>query len=970
MGKRGFVRAQLRANRAGRLGLENGRSASLSAFREGGNRVRRSWLRLFWAAVVVAGAAIAYLVTSEFGARLVHDEIEDQLSRRLGGPVEIAEVAVDWREGISIDARGLEAFPSTEADAPAALRASRVHARLDLLALLVGRLELAALVIEGPRLRIEQAADGSIANLPLPPPAPEEPPPSGPAPSLFERWALSVEGLHRTATGLLERVRIADRIEIVDGTIAWVELGATDGEQGASAPSETRLELLSGSAEREWLDGGVTIDLRAVVVDGVHPPFSVELSVRRDDDDAPITWTAAWSGLPLERFETTPDERGGIGDLAGRADAHITLTTNAFGRSVLRMEGSARDVTIALPARDTTFSSDHLDLRVAIEIDERGLRVTEGRLGDDRLAVEFKGIVDRPLRDASRARIESRMVGVGVEDLRNFASRLEGDSDLALGLGRLVDRIESGRIRYIETAGTARVRRWRDLLTGQLRALPDGFLLGGALEDVTLGSADSTYIEGLSGELEWAQDQVTLRDMHGRYNGRELPEMNAMIHGVSHLIRAPEAARALHGNYAPLPGLSPLIEILEPRDPDALPPVKALAVAIDRLDHPVLRYPLRDVRMLIEPLRGGVEINVREGTWAGAAVSGDLVWTSGQDRSHVDAQLVLGPPPAGGTGEADPSAGGDTAATSEPSDPAAAGDTASAVAAPAAPEALAEDRWGEGRFEVQFRPSPQLPFRRGLGYFRLAAAQLALDEVEIELDPQGKAALRTRVDLREPDAIGLDLSFAITGARMEGMNEFVALPADLVTGDAGATGSLAGPVRPGASFVAELDGRIRVDVESGRLEMGLPLLLRLSKATEGYNPFAKADEVEFESLGTTIGFDHGVLVSEDFEVEGPLRIFANAELDTNPSPVDIRAVVGVFLFRTSSQFIGNFPLVRSFLPGSERGLLGAYFDVDGPVDDPEISALTTKTLMTAVPDAIKAPFKVLGILFGRSGGDS
>jgi hypothetical protein len=81
-------------------------------------------------------------------------------------------------------------------------------------------------------------------------------------------------------------------------------------------------------------------------------------------------------------------------------------------------------------------------------------------------------------------------------------------------------------------------------------------------------------------------------------------------------------------------------------------------------------------------------------------------------------------------------------------------------------------------------------------------------------------------------------------------------------------------------------------------------------------------------------------------------------------------VVGIFLFRTSGQFIGNFPLVRSFLPGSKRGLIGAYFEVEGDVSKPDVQALPLKTLMSSVPSAIKAPFAVLKFLFGRDEDDS
>ena len=71
-----------------------------SAPNRGGIRVRRSWLRLFWLIVVIVGAVAGYLVSSGLGTRLLHREIETQLSRLLEGPVEIAEVDIRWEDGL------------------------------------------------------------------------------------------------------------------------------------------------------------------------------------------------------------------------------------------------------------------------------------------------------------------------------------------------------------------------------------------------------------------------------------------------------------------------------------------------------------------------------------------------------------------------------------------------------------------------------------------------------------------------------------------------------------------------------------------------------------------------------------------------------------------------------------------------------------------------------------------------------
>ena len=78
--------------------------------------MRRSWLRLFLAGVVVVGAVAAYIVSTQLGERLLHREIETQLTRLLAGPVEIGEVEVHFEGGLRIEARRVEAQHAIEAD--------------------------------------------------------------------------------------------------------------------------------------------------------------------------------------------------------------------------------------------------------------------------------------------------------------------------------------------------------------------------------------------------------------------------------------------------------------------------------------------------------------------------------------------------------------------------------------------------------------------------------------------------------------------------------------------------------------------------------------------------------------------------------------------------------------------------------------------------------------------------------------
>ncbi len=652
-----------------------------------------------------------------------------------------------------------------------------------------------------------------------------------------------------------------------------------------------------------------------------------------------------------------------LAGLAGRWSAALHVTRDAPDRNTVELKSNVEDASLVLPRSEETIGYPELDLSARVELTRDSVRVREGKLGGRRIRSDFEISVDRPLRPASRTRLETRLVGVELEDVRDLTDALESEFATARSLYRLIERVESGRIQQIEASGTATLRDWQVLWRGPDRDLPEGFLFAGRFDQLAVSSASDSEsksetrseLRDLAGEVEWIGDKLVLRKTRGRYRDTLLPVMDLSIEGVSHLVRATRRAEPIRATPPPLPGLRPLARILRPRDPNALPPVKAIGLEIERLEHPLLRWPLTAAQVLVVPVRRGVQIGIREGLLGGASVAGEVVWSSEPGEGQIEADLVFSEPTTANEPRTTPV---EAAAT-----PAVRVDRPERATASQAPWPAA--RWGTGRIEMEFRPRPRLPFAKANGYFHLDGADLVAREVEIALAPQGTIETRGVVGIEDPDTVGLDLSFALTDGRFESLSEFIALPAKLIKGDVAATGKLAGRVRPDATFVAELDGRIRANAKKGRVSLDVPLLLRLSRATEGYNPFANEDEIGFDTMSATIDLQHGRLDSQDFEIEGPLRVYAKARIDTNPRPVEIRAVVGIFLFRAPNEILSNVPILRSLLPGSERGLIGAYFKVDGAIREPAVEALPLATFLTAVPSAIKAPMKVLQYLFNR-----
>ena len=907
--------------------------------------MRRSWLRLFWLSVVLVGALAGYLASSSLGERLLDREIETQLSRLLQGKVEIEEVDLRWEGGFLVEARDFSAYPrtppesdgSTQTPSPA-LRARRVLAWVDVVALLIGRLELSTLVLEGPQLRVVQHRDGHFEGLPIPPVA-AYPDPGLDDRSDAEKLFAALASLDLAASGFADRFRAADRVEILDGTLSWV--GPSDTSDEDPDQSDLRIELLNATFERNWLSDTIALEADGVFLDGEHAPFPFAAQVNRPEGDAPhFAWSIELSRIPLAAAETPLAFVEPIEGLAGTLDARIGLVTEEGGVHRVSISGRIDDARITLRSSRQTLSQDRVDLDVALVIDPLHVSVASARLAGGDIALELKGAIERPIRRASPTRIETRLSGLGLDDITGYARSAESESKLAFGLARLTERVRSGEIDYVEAAGSARLRRWQDFLTGHNPEPPTGFTLRSAFSDLTVESGPEDVVEALQGEIEWTGDRIIFRNGTGLFRGTRLPQMDAVLNGVSHLVRTSASARTITRKTPDLPGLGPLGQIIKPRNPELLPPVKAVGLAIDYLEHPILRWPLRELRVLVEPLRRGIEVSVREGTWGGAAVSGEVVWFNDPSTPSVSATLNLSPAPASA-----PSAEAATAATAAP------------------------DRWGAGRFEMEFRARRWLPFEKGTGHFRLEGTDLIGDELEIALEHQGAIAARLTLGLEDPASVGFDTTFALTEGRMAQVGPFVALPAELATGEIGATGGLAGRLRPGRPFIAELDGRVRAEAREGRVYTNLPLMFRLAKATEGYNPFADKNELQYETMNGSFDFAQGLISVQNFEIEGPLRVYARADIDTNPRPVTIRAVVGIFLFRKPNQLLESLPVLKYFLPGSERGLIGTYFRVDGPIAEPEVDPLPLQSLMSGVPSAIKAPFKALRFLFDQMAGN-
>ena len=112
---------------------------------------------------------------------------------------------------------------------------------------------------------------------------------------------------------------------------------------------------------------------------------------------------------------------------------------------------------------------------------------------------------------------------------------------------------------------------------------------------------------------------------------------------------------------------------------------------------------------------------------------------------------------------------------------------------------------------------------------------------------------------------------------------------------------------------------------------------------------ARAEEQEARRAGdrARLEFEQGQLQTESFKLEGPdVRAFASGGVDIGREPHPVDAEVVLFLFRPIDSVLEKIPLLNLLLLGTNRNLVAAHFDLEGPWSDPKARLLPLRSLAT------------------------
>ncbi|MDE0885932.1 MAG: hypothetical protein OSB70_10400 [Myxococcota bacterium] len=911
-------------------------------------RVRRSaWLLLIG---FLAATGAGYWISSVIGTEILRREVEVQLTSLLAGPTQIDQVGLALNNGLFLQGESVSVYPDPDSVMGARLFSKRVVAEVDLLALMTGRFRLSGLILEDPVFDIRRDSSGGWHPYPVEALAGIEANNRSQSAEAYLDFFAAFEGVTRT---LLSAPIAADRIELRRARILFRD-ETKSLDPANPQPVTLAFENVYGLLVHHWLSGEAQLIIEGALRQDSQRQTPIEIIGANDgagEQRLRISANALDLGILDPYLASKPSSPWPNGSLSGWLD--YTTSHQKSGRLILDWTVDEFESRVSLDHGQRAIKRKKVSFAATGSIDPDSVHAT-GTLAD---ATGMRLLLDaetrRPLAEDSVINVSAGVYGLSLKRLRQLTREFSDDGEGSL------NPLVAGRADPLGMEGAISLQRWGALLSGEPKRLPEELKVFAELEGLAFSSEAGDQFRELGARVEFRGDTFHLRGGRGRRNNEALPTLNLRINGFSNLLGAQVRQGAEPSELPELAGLNPLFEIFGDRDegstslPDGENPEQAAPggidrginykVWLDRLDHPAIPWTIRDAEFNIVQDEANTIMHGESLVVGDVPVTGDLTWT---DSAGGRLLLVLKALPPLEPREEAPKA--DTLPTEALEEI----DSFGALP-PASP-------WVSGRIELQRVETPLLPLNEVRTQFSISGTTLRLFGFRAALDPTGMVSAEAELQLDQPTHVPLALDFSIKNGDMETTATIFGLKTGDISGIFELSGNLAGDLRPEVVLLDELEGSLDLLARRGELRRReLPLLLALAQASEGYNDYAARDSIAYDSITATMYLEEDRIVTQNFELEGPLRIIASGSLDAVHPPYDIVGVAGLFLFRGAGQILEALPLVKIILPGSEKGLVGTYYQISGNLDEPKVRALAGRSVAESLPDALEAPYQIL-----------
>jgi uncharacterized protein YhdP len=194
-----------------------------------------------------------------------------------------------------------------------------------------------------------------------------------------------------------------------------------------------------------------------------------------------------------------------------------------------------------------------------------------------------------------------------------------------------------------------------------------------------------------------------------------------------------------------------------------------------------------------------------------------------------------------------------------------------------------------------------------------------------------------------------------------------------VTGTLSLGGTLTSQWQAEADFWRNLGGELKLLMREGRLGRYTVLaktlsILNVAQLLDAKGPELAVEGMPYRSLSADIQIDRGVARTQNLLLDSrALKASAVGQVSFAEDTVEV--TVGIRPFQNVDRVVTKIPVAGWLLTGKEQSLLVAYFQVTGPLSDPQVTPVPLRSVgrsvfgvfrnLLEIPEALTATFEDL-----------
>jgi uncharacterized protein YhdP len=270
-------------------------------------------------------------------------------------------------------------------------------------------------------------------------------------------------------------------------------------------------------------------------------------------------------------------------------------------------------------------------------------------------------------------------------------------------------------------------------------------------------------------------------------------------------------------------------------------------------------------------------------------------------------------------------------------------------------------------------------FSDGTADISLAKGRLTLERFHCDLRG-GKLDATAWLDL----ALKGEMAFALNPTLSHGdasrfFKDFGLQERLWITGGFNLGGSLMGRGSNGKEIRRSLEGKLRVEMEKGRIRRWRILskvfsVFNVLQLFRGRLPELRGEGMPYKRITADIGITHGIVRTDNLLVDSDaMRITVIGEADVADENLDV--TMGLCPLGTVDAIISNVPVVGRILTGEDEAVIAYYVEVKGDFSNPKVKHIPLKSmergLLGMIKRVLETPIHVIPMTkeWAESGGD-